>query len=192
MAGKYKGAQAKIQEHNSMAIFSPCGCHTLNLCGNDAAECLPEAVKYFGTVQTIYNFFSSSTKRWELLRTRIGCSLHGMSETRWSDRLQYIKPFAFHLNGIQLALQDLLELNLTAKTRNEINRVLAYLRTFICVLMSAVWYKILAAIDICNKVIQARDTTLDVEVSNIEALIEDLVKLRSNWKAIWNEAKEVA
>ena len=112
--------------------------------------------------------------------------------TRWSDRLQCIKPFAFHLNGIQLALQDLLELNLTAKTRNEINGVLAYLRTFICVLMSAVWYKILTAIDICNKVIQARDTTLDVDVSNIEVLIEDLVKLRSNWKAIWNEDKEVS
>lgn len=58
--------------------------------------------------------------------------------------------------------------------------------------MSAVWYKILAAIDICNKVIQARDATLDVEVSNIETLLEDLVKLRSNWKGIWNEAKEVA
>ena len=51
-----------------------------------------------------------------------------------------------------------------------------YLKTFICVLMSAVWHKILAAIDICNKVNQARDSTLDVEVSNIETLLEDLMK----------------
>ena len=58
--------------------------------------------------------------------------------------------------------------------------------------MSAVWYKVLAAIDICNKVIQARDATLDVEVSNIETLLEDLMKLGSNWKSIWNETKEVA
>ena len=43
--------------------------------------------------------------------------------------------------------------------------------------MSAVWYKVLAAIDICNKVIQARDATLDAEVSNIETLLEDLMKL---------------
>jgi hypothetical protein len=43
-----------------------------------------------------------------------------------------------------------------------------------------------------QQVIQARNTTLDVEVSNIEALLEDLMKLRSNWKCIWNEAKEVA
>ena len=175
-----------------MAIFSPCGYHTHNLCGNDAAECLPEDITYFGTVQMIYNLFSSSPKWWELLKKCIGCSLHGMWETRWSDRLQSIKPFASHLTSIQLALQDLLELTLTAKTRIEVNGVLAYLKSFVCVLMLAVWYKVLAAIDICNKVIQARGATVDVEVSNIETLLEDLMKLWSNWKSTWNEAKEVA
>ena len=96
-----------------------------------------------------------------------------MSETRRSARLQYINPFASHLNGLQVALQDLLELKLTAKTKNEINDALAYLRTFICVLLSAIWHKLLAAIGICIKVIQAGDATLDVEVSNINALLED-------------------
>ena len=39
--------------------------------------------------------------------------------------------------------------------------------------MSAVWHKVLAAIDICNKVIQARDATLDKEVvSNLEIEIK--------------------
>ena len=113
-----------------------------------------------------------------------------MLETRWSARLQCIKPFASYLNGIQLALQDLLELNPTAKTRNEINGALAYLRTFICGLLSTVWCKILSAIDICINVIQARDAIMDVEVSIIETLLEDLMKLQSDWKGIWNEAKE--
>ena len=167
-----------------MAIFSPCGCHTLNLCGNNAAGCLPEAMTYLGTVQTIYSLFNSCPERWELPKTRVGCSLHGMSETRWSARLQCIKPFASHLNGIQVALQHQLELNLTEKTENEINGVMAHLRIFICVLMSAVWYKILAAIDICYKVIQAKDTTLDVGVSTNETLLEDSMKLQSNWKGI--------
>ena len=89
-------------------------------------------------------------------------------------------------------MQDLLELNLTEKIKNVIIGVLANLRTVICVLMSAVRYKILAAIDICNKVVQARDATLDVEVSDIVAQLDDLMNLRSNCKGIWNEAKEVA
>ena len=124
-------AEAKIKKQNSEAIFSPCGCHTLNLCGNDAAECLPEEITKFGTVQTIYNLFGSSPKRWELHRTCKCCSLHGMSETWWSAGLRCIKPFSSHHNGMQLALQDLLELNLTTNTRNEIIGVLACLRTFI-------------------------------------------------------------
>ena len=76
-----------------------------------------------------------------------------MPETRWSDRLQSIKPFASYLTGIWLALQDLLKLTLIAKTRNEMDAVLACLKSFVCVLILAVWYKVLAAIDICNKVI---------------------------------------
>ena len=94
MAGQYKGARVKIQEQNSMAVFSPCACHALNLCGDDAAEYLSEAITSYGTVQAIYNVFSSSPKRWEYnFKTRIGCSMHCMSETKWSDRLQCIKTF---------------------------------------------------------------------------------------------------
>ena len=117
----------------------------------------------------------------------IGFSLQSMLQTRWSGRLKSIKPFASHLTRIQLELQDLLKLNLTTKTRNEANGVLAYLKSVVCVLMLAVWYKVLATIDICKNLIQIRDTTLDVEVSNIETLLKDLMKLRNNWKSIWNE-----
>ena len=62
MAGKHKGVHIKIEEQNSVALFSPCGCRTLNLCGNDAAGCLPETITYYGTVQTTYNFLSLSLK----------------------------------------------------------------------------------------------------------------------------------
>ena len=38
MSGKYNSAQAIIKEQFPTAIFSHCGCHTITLCGNDAAE----------------------------------------------------------------------------------------------------------------------------------------------------------
>ena len=67
MAGKHNGAKSKEAEFNCISsyliISSLCDCHALNLCENDAAECLPERITYFGTVQTIYNLFSSSPKR---------------------------------------------------------------------------------------------------------------------------------
>jgi len=73
MSRKCHGAQAIIKEQYPTAIFYSCGCHTLNLCGNDAAECIPEAGTYFGTMQTIYTLFSCSPKRWKILAKRIGC-----------------------------------------------------------------------------------------------------------------------
>lgn len=66
------------------------------------------------------------------------------------------------------------------------------IRSFMYVLMSTIWYKVLTAIDICNRIIQARYAMLDMEVSNIKTLLENLIKLQSKWKGIWNEAKEAA
>ena len=58
--------------------------------------------------------------------------------------------------------------------------------------MSVVWHRILVPIDFCNKVIQASDATLDIEVTNLESLLDQLMSLRESWKAMWNEAKLVA
>ena len=58
--------------------------------------------------------------------------------------------------------------------------------------MSVVWYRILVPIDFYNKIIQASDATLDMEVANIESLLAKLVALLDSWKAVWNEAKLVA
>ena len=71
MSGKYNCAQAIIEKQFSTAIFFRCSCHTHNLCSNDAAECIPEAVTYFGTIQVIHTLFSCSPKRWKALAKRI-------------------------------------------------------------------------------------------------------------------------
>ena len=193
MAGKYKGVQALLLQENALAVFSPCGCHTLNLCGTDSAECCAEAITFFGAVQTVYTLFSSSPQCWEILLSKTGNqSLRSKSDTRWSSRINCVKPFAANLNGIKAALEELLTLNLTPKTRTEINGAIQYVSSFTCILMSAIWFKILAPIDICNKILQARDATIDVEVTNIKELIENLQELRTSWKKIWNEATQVA
>ena len=82
MSGKYNCAQPIIKERYPTAIFSPCGCHTLNLCGNDTAECIPETSTYFGTMRTICILFRCSPKRCEILEKRIGSLFHGIPGTR--------------------------------------------------------------------------------------------------------------
>ena len=110
--------------------------NTLNLCGNDAAECISEAITYFGTTQTMSTLFDCSPKRRKILAKRIGCPLHGKSGTRSSVRVDSVKPFIAHLPGVKLAIEYLLELNLTPKTRNEINGAICYISSSTCIIMS--------------------------------------------------------
>ncbi|KAL4153194.1 hypothetical protein QTP88_001027 [Uroleucon formosanum] len=70
MKGVYKGAQAIILRANNEAIYSACTCHSLNLCGEQAAESCPAAITFFGAIQKLYNIFSSSPQRWEILKKK--------------------------------------------------------------------------------------------------------------------------
>ncbi|XP_025413811.1 uncharacterized protein LOC112685953 [Sipha flava] len=82
MAGKWKGVQARISSKNSLARFIPCTAYSLNLVGLYAAKCSPELEKFFGIVQKLFKFFSSSTQRWDILKEHLKCSLKDYSTTR--------------------------------------------------------------------------------------------------------------
>lgn len=101
-----------------------------------------------------------------------------MSGTRWTDRVASVRPFATHLPGLKVALQELLSLNLTPKTATDVNGSIKYVSSFTCLVMSSVWLKVLVAIDRRNQIIQARKATIDVEVSNLKSLLKDLKELR--------------
>ncbi|KAF0754583.1 zinc finger MYM-type protein 1-like [Aphis craccivora] len=120
MKGLYKGAQAIILRANNEAIYSACTSHSLNLCGEQAAESCTAAITFFGAIQKLYNIFSSSTQRWEILKKKIPSSLHSMSRTRWSARVDSVKPVAAHLSAILETLEDLKLLNLTSECRRDI------------------------------------------------------------------------
>ena len=61
-----------------------------------------------------------------------------------------------------------------------------------CIALSSVWFKVLSAIDLINRVLQARDVTLDVEIANLKSLLENLVHIRKSWDAIYAECKGIA
>ena len=58
--------------------------------------------------------------------------------------------------------------------------------------MAATWLKVLTSIDIRNKIIQARNATIDVEDRNLQSLLEEMKHLRKSFPSILQEAKHVA
>ena len=92
MSGKYTGLQTRVKEVNKLAVFIPCSAHSLNLVGTRAAECCSEALDFFRIIQKLYNFFSASTHRWDVLITHLkGPVVKTLSNTRWSAREEAVK-----------------------------------------------------------------------------------------------------
>ncbi|XP_065654737.1 zinc finger MYM-type protein 1-like [Hydra vulgaris] len=113
MSGKYNGIQAHIHSLNEFARFVPCVAHTLNLVGVHAAEVSPLMITFFGKVQAIFNFFSSSTLRWEKLMKTLTISLKGNSDTRWSAKKEAIIPLHRQIKEILQVLESIIH---TTKT----------------------------------------------------------------------------
>ncbi|XP_065672106.1 zinc finger MYM-type protein 1-like [Hydra vulgaris] len=192
MAGKYKGVQAVLLEENPNCMFASCGNHTLNLVGVDCAESCKEAILYFGIVQQMYNFFSSSPQRWKILKQHVPASLHGISKTRWSARIEAVKPVARHLNSLRTALKELQSLNLTVSAQSELQSIQKYLSKFECIVMSSLWMKLLTMIHQTNLIIEARNATLDVEMENIKNLMDSIQQIRKKWDVVLSESKLIA
>lgn len=193
MKGVYKGAQVIILRANNEAIYSACTCHSLNLCGEQAAESCTAAFTFFGVIQKLYNIISSSPQRWEILKKKIPSSLHSMLRSRWSARVDSVKPVAAHLPAILETLEDLKLPNLTSECRRDIQGLEKYFKTFNCLLLASIWFKILKSIDIVNRVLQCKSGTLDVASKNLSSLIEDLHKIRNEgYDNILNETLIVA
>jgi hypothetical protein len=68
MTGHISGLQQRIVARNHRALFVNCDNHSLNLAGIHSAKQDPVVVTFFGTVESIYLFFSRSTIRWEELK----------------------------------------------------------------------------------------------------------------------------
>nr|XP_047135424.1 zinc finger MYM-type protein 1-like [Hydra vulgaris] len=116
VAGIYNGVQALIRQNNPQAIFIPCSAHSLNLCAVYAIESSALAKSYFENIQNLYNLFSSSPVRWKILQEETGQSLHKLSVTRWSSRIESVKPLA--KKPILKSLHRLKELDLPGEINN--------------------------------------------------------------------------
>ena len=193
MSGKVKGVQAHLHKKNPLAQYSPCGAHTLNLTGVHAASLCPDTVTFFGCIQRLYVFFSSSPARWKVLQENIPCSLHSQSETRWSARVDAVRPVAQHLPGILSALDKSLEnFCMTHEMRSEVISLKEYFTSYPSIVLAAIWFKILSNIDLRNQIIQSRGISLETEISLISDLCMELRQLRDMWPGILSEARHVA
>ena len=181
MSGKYKGVQARLTDVNKLAEFVPCSAHSLNLVGTCAAECCVYAVSFFGMVQAVFNFFSTSTHRWAVLSACIdGIVPKSLSTTRCSARADATCALRKNYSGIRSALQQLAnDTDQTATTRNDANSLNTKMETLEMAVLCVVWDSILQRFNATSEKLQKVNIDLGTCVSLYESLHAFVTSIRT-------------
>ena len=112
-------------------MFVSCDNHSLHLVGVYAARQDTEMVSFFRIINSLYNFFSRSTQRWEKLKDAVPLVLKAEAETRWSSRTEAVKPIELYLEKIVLLLENIVEnhsqtIDTQSNGQQILNRILTY------------------------------------------------------------------
>lgn len=173
MAGVHGGVQAKIKEHNPKALFMPCANHSLNLCGVHSFGSVSSIVNFFGTVERVYTFFSSSTHRWEILMKSVGVSVKRLVETRWSAHHDAVKLLKNNFEKFISTLEDMSDPSSSrenADTREAASTLLPALCDFSSLCYLSFWCEVLEEVNQTQKYIQTSGLSLEKCVIKIKAL----------------------
>jgi len=173
MSGYKSGVQQRLAALNSKATFVNCDNHTLNLVGVHAVSHEVAGVTFFSTVQAIYLYFSRSTLRWQRLKTTVGVSVKSESETRWSARVEAVKPIHDNLEKLIELLQDIeSDQDENSETKSDAIQLLRRILTFEFLALLPFWNTVLAKIDRVQKRLQDHTMNFHDAAQDIQALQE--------------------
>ncbi|XP_005113277.1 uncharacterized protein LOC101860229 [Aplysia californica] len=193
MAGRLSDVHARVKEMNPRASFVPCSAHSLNLVGACAAECCLDAASFFGFVQALYNFLSSSTHRWGLFVKRIGGPTpKSLSGARWSARHDATVALKSNYKKIISLLLDVSrDLKESPRTRDEESSLHNKMEKFelLCVFVLCVfWEQVPACFYTANKTLQKPSLSLGVVHTLYDSLTAFLTGLRDDFERIEQSA----
>lgn len=114
--------------------------------------------RFFGFVQSLYNFFSSSTHRWEKLKNAIpdgGFLVKSLSKTRWFARAEAIKSLHCGYQNINTLLRNISESEKDNKTTQpEAKNLYSQMNEYDTTLMAVIWDVILKRFNSISKMLQ--------------------------------------
>lgn len=207
MSGVYSGLQTRIRGKNQLAEYVPCAAHSLNLAGCFAAEnACTEATIFFSFVQGLYNFFSSSTHRWDVLRDHVQKSNQGkskteirtimpksLSETRWSATADALRALVIGRKQIKNALEDLIKDDTqTPDTRLKAEGFSKALDNFQTTLLTVIWYEILQRVNKTSETLQKDELDLLGATKELQTLSMFLSEKRSSFDDFEDQALQLA
>ncbi|GBP51838.1 Zinc finger MYM-type protein 1 [Eumeta japonica] len=179
MVGINKGVRTRILNINPRAFFTPCGCHSWNLLLIDAANSSTIAKTFFGFINKIYVLFSKSSKRWDLVKTKLKLTLKFLSETRWESRIGAVKAIFVQFDDVIECVNDVKIKNGDSETLSDCEAVLKEMLTFEFIVAIHVWYEILLRVNNISKLWQSVQVNLKVAIDTLHSFCSWIREFRN-------------
>ncbi len=200
MSGVYKGVQSRICEVNPLAEWVPCAAHTLNLVGVNAVNCCLETDEFFTFVQSLFNFCSKSTWRWQIVTSNLEenekgriQTLKSLSNTRWSAHAQATSTLCLNYDNIFQSLQTIADdyhQNLT--TRNEATSLSRQMEKLEIAILCCVWNTVLQRVQKTSTQLQMVALDLSNAVALVGSLRDFIADLRDQFERFESTAKNMS
>ncbi|KAL2083656.1 hypothetical protein ACEWY4_021429 [Coilia grayii] len=183
MKGKHQGVQKRVLDTNKKALYVPCGSHNLNLVICDAAQSSVQSVSFFGLLQRLYNLFSSSVQRWEIMQEHIQITVKSLSTTRWECKIDSVKAIRYQMPQFVKALEAVLDHAMAKKDAETVSTckgILKEIQTWKFLICVVVWYNILYQINHISKLFQSPKVSIETMQKETNALQLSLQEYREN------------
>ncbi|KAM5546916.1 hypothetical protein ABKV19_001440 [Rosa sericea] len=192
--GRAEGIQEKLSVINPRALYTPWGCHSLNVTLCDMVNSFSKLFSFFGSIQCIYSVFSHCTKCWQILDNNVkGLALEPLSTIRWESQLECVKAIRFHASDIREALLQVADTEFDLGVVHQANSLATYDLEYEFLLGMIIWFDILSAVDLVSKYLQSKDMRIDIAITEVKRLIKFFEKYREvGFTGALNVAKEIA
>ncbi len=182
MSGKFKGCQAKMSEYLEREIpYFPCLAHRINTTVEHSCKASDVISGMFDTLEMIYVFFTSSTKRYMVFRQEVkgkdlegALQLRNLSVTCWVARSESIVAVWASFDGIIAALEKEVESGTKVKAKN----LLAAVKCFKFIVALMFMRNVMSKTKILTKQVQTVGLNVVDALEALDATINTLKYLR--------------
>nr|XP_047139223.1 zinc finger MYM-type protein 1-like [Hydra vulgaris] len=180
MKGKINGVQKRILNLNPLALYVPCGNHSLNLVISDSARSSVKSIAFFGFLQRLFTLFSASVSRWKILIDHVKIlHLKKLCDTRWEAKISIVKAVRYQVGDEHDALIALSEIEgCNPETAHEAITLGEQLKDFSFLVSLIVWYDILFQVNIVSITLHKKD----MDITQCAKLLKSCCSFLENYR----------
>ncbi|GFU83061.1 zinc finger MYM-type protein 1 [Trichonephila clavipes] len=176
MVGINKGVRTRILNVNPRAFFTPCGCHSWNLLLIDAANSSATAKTFFGFIHVL---FLKSSKRWDIVKTKLKLTLKPLSETRWESGIGAVKAILLQFDDVIECVNELKNKSDDSESLSDCDTVLNEMFSFEFIVAIHVWYEVLLRVNNISKLWQSVQVNLKVAIDTLRSFCSWIQEFRN-------------